>query len=82
MVAHTFKPSIWRQRQVGLFEFNANLLYKVSPRTTGLYSKTLSQMKKQTFEAKEITGALKAIEPTLNTGLPPACAAWNDLVCF
>ena len=30
---HTFNPSTGRQRQVGLFEFKANMVYRISPKT-------------------------------------------------
>ena len=34
MAAHVFDPSTWQQRQVDLCEFKANLVYRVSSRTT------------------------------------------------
>jgi hypothetical protein len=33
MVAHAFNPSIQRQRQAGISEFEASLVYRVSSRT-------------------------------------------------
>ena len=33
VVAHTFNPSTWEQRQVDLYEFEDNLVYKASSRT-------------------------------------------------
>ena len=33
VVAHTFNPSTWRQRQADLCEFEASLVYRASSRT-------------------------------------------------
>ena len=33
VVAHTFNPTFWRQRQVELCEFQASLVYRVSAKT-------------------------------------------------
>lgn len=37
VVVHTFNPALGRQRQDGLYEFEANLVHKVSSRTSQDY---------------------------------------------
>jgi hypothetical protein len=47
MVAHSFIPTLQRQKQTNLCELEASLVYMESARTAqpGIYRKTLSQEK-------------------------------------
>jgi hypothetical protein len=42
MVVHTFNPSTWEAEAGQISEFEASLIYKVSPGQLGLYRETLS----------------------------------------
>ena len=46
-------PALRRQRQVGLYEFKASLVYRISSRIARATQRTLSQKKKKKRKEKE-----------------------------
>lgn len=58
MVAHTFDPSLWTQRQENLLEFETSLVYEACSRTAGLY-RTVCQ--KQTRKPPAIITVVKTV---------------------
>lgn len=67
-------PVLGRQRQVGFCEFQVNLVYKSSPRTTKATHETVSKTKTTTNEKKpknKKTSPKRLLKPMYALPLPP-----------
>jgi hypothetical protein len=62
VMIHTFNPSLGKQRQADLYEFEASLVYIVSFRTAkATHSETLSQTKQNDIHLCKMSFGLESV---------------------